>query len=136
MGIIISPTGKWEVRGADKHGQGYFGASRGNRKHNGIDLLIEPGQRIVSPIDGKVIRDAYPYAGDLKWSGCLIKGKGMEVKMFYMRLLKGIIGSQVKQGQEIGWAQNIAHKYAGMLPHVHLEIKMMSYVNPEDYILG
>jgi murein DD-endopeptidase MepM/ murein hydrolase activator NlpD len=135
---LISPTGNWNVRN-DGAGQGSFGAPRGNRQHNGVDLLCAPGQVILSPISGQIVREAYPYAGDLKWSGCLIVGDRMEVKMFYMRLyhhLRKHFPESVYAGQPIGTAQDITNRYPDeedMLPHIHLELKVPRRVDPLEY---
>lgn len=136
---LLSPTGDWLVRN-DGAGIGTYGAPRGNRLHNGVDLVCVPGAAIYSPIDGIIVREAYPYAGDLKWSGCLISGTQMEVKMFYMRLahhIRKAFPYSVSAGEEIGWAQDITKKYPNepnMTPHVHLELKAMQRVNPMEYI--
>jgi len=58
MGCIIhNPTGKG-IRGTDKHGSGWFGASRGNRIHTGADFICVPGQDISAPFDGKMGRSS------------------------------------------------------------------------------
>jgi hypothetical protein len=138
---IISPTGSWTLRN-DEAGQGFFGAPRGKRSHNGVDLECVPGQVVLSPISGKIVREAYPYAGDLKWTGCLIVAKGIEIKMFYMRLYHHI-RKELKSGSvrcverlPIGVCQDITNKYPdqGMTPHLHLEAKIMQRVNPMDLV--
>lgn len=136
---IISPTGNWNVRN-DGAGLGYFGAPRGKKLHAGVDLQCVPGQVIWSPINGTIVREAYPYVGDLKWTGCLIVGDQMKVKMFYMRLLPRIrrfLPYDVKVGEKIGWSQDITNRYPNepnMTPHVHMELQIMGNVNPMDYI--
>lgn len=134
---MISPTGSNEIR-VDAHGDGNYKTPRGDgRTHNGLDLVCVPGQSIVAPISGKIVREAYPYAGDLRWSGCLIVNRDEEVKMFYMRLLRGMVGREVDEGDEIGWAQNIANKYTpDMIPHIHLEYKLRLRVDPYNYLMG
>ncbi len=91
---MISPT-KSSIRGTDNHGSGKYGASRGNRLHKGIDFICQPGQRIYSPIDGKIARIARPYA-DTKYSGCVIKSEDIEIKMFYFKPIESLIGTMVK----------------------------------------
>ena len=135
---LISPTGKWNVR-SDGAGQGWFGAPRGKRLHNGVDLLCVPGQVILSPISGTIVREAYPYAGDLKWSGCLIRGDQMEVKMFYMRLyhhIRKALPYSIAAGIPIGQAQDVTNRYPNekdMKPHVHLELRLPQLVDPLDF---
>lgn len=128
---IISPTGM-EPRGFDDFGSGAFHASRGNRKHNGVDYACVPGQDIYMPVEGKIERIAYPYASDLKWMGCYLTNRYIGIMMFYIRPNHKLIGQHIKQGDIIGKAQNIANKYntkdKTMTPHVHLQIQ---WVNPE-----
>jgi murein DD-endopeptidase MepM/ murein hydrolase activator NlpD len=138
---MISPTGKWLIRKLDDFGVGVYGASRGTRVHKGIDLIVEPQQNLVSPIDGMITREAYPYAGDLKWRGCVIQNKDVQIKMFYMVLNQSMrknFPTVVTQGEVIGVAQNIANKYNAdgktMIPHIHFEMRIMGPVNPMDYI--
>jgi len=96
---------------------------RAGRKHNGIDLLCEPGQPIMSPVDGKISRIARPYADDTHFSGVVIDAHRISIKMFYIEVDKSRIGQSVKAGDIIGRAQDISKKYGGgMLPHIHLQI--------------
>jgi len=149
--ILKSPTGSWKIR-SDAMGSGLYGAARGSRKHKGIDLVVEGKQVIDSPITGKVIREAYPYAGDLKWTGCQIIGthehKGLDVKLFYMKLYSWVLKRIKEEGQfychaglPIGLAQLISHRHGEvMIDHVHFEIKQdvctQVQLDPEKYKEG
>jgi|SRR5690606_2522309 len=116
-------TKNQKLRGDDPFGSGKFGAPRGNRKHNGIDLVVSPGQDIFSPITGKVTRIAYPYASDLSYKGLEIVNEQYQVKIFYINPTVAI-PSVVTAGQKIAEAQNIAAKYGStMTNHVHFEIR-------------
>ncbi len=117
---MISPTGKG-VRVKDVWGEGRYGVSRGDRKHKGADYTCRSGQEVVSPINGKIIREARPYAGS-KYSGLLIEGEHMAIKMFYFEPYKYMAGMKVRKGEPVGIAQDISEKYSGMAPHIHLEI--------------
>lgn len=134
MITIYNPTGK-VVRDSDDFGSGKFGASRGSRVHKGTDFISDPGQPIYSPIHGRIVREAKPYANDLAWSGVLIVGEHITIKMFYVKVEKNLIGEMVSTGQVIGTAQNIASKYSKggktMKNHVHLQIER---VNPEKLL--
>jgi murein DD-endopeptidase MepM/ murein hydrolase activator NlpD len=117
-------TNNQKARGCDVGGWGCgsFGASRGDRKHNGLDIVTTPGQTIFSPISGKVTRFPYPYAGDLNYTGIEIINSSYKVKIFYMKSTVAI-GTQVTKGQAIGVSQNIAAKYSTqMTNHVHIEV--------------
>lgn len=118
--MMISPTGKG-IRN-DKLGQGHYGASRGSRKHKGLDFECQPGQIVVSPIDGTVLREARPYGHSI-FSGLLIAGKDMALKLFYLIPTGSLIGHDVKQGEAIGIAQDISSMYGSdMDSHIHLSI--------------
>ena len=126
---MISPTGQ-SVRGLDKHGSGEYGAGRGGRLHRGADYICIPGQEVVSPITGTIIRIAKPYKGD-DYSGLLIRNSNVEIKLFYLKPSPRIVGISVKIGDVIGTAQDISKKYPGMIPHVHLQIDS---INPDLFI--
>ena len=117
---MISPTGQ-PVRRPDKWGRGEYGATRGGKIHQGSDYDCKPGQDVVAPIEGIVIRRARPYRKG-SYSGLLIQGKHMALKMFYVKPSKGIVRSHVYQGDKIGEAQDISLKYPGMTPHIHVRI--------------
>jgi len=133
--ILCNPTGLG-IR-SDSGGDGHFGASRGNRKHEGMDFLCEPGQVIRSPISGKLTR-SWPYVGDKTYTGCGIWGKKYMVKLWYFTPDESLIQDEVIAGQEIGLAQNISVKYGGgMKPHIHLglwSLNPTTLLNPEKYI--
>lgn len=109
----------------DALGQGVFGAPRGSHTHQGLDLVVQPGQQVFSPIAGRFVRIAYPYAGDPDYTGVVLSGEGYEVKVFYIRpsaYLKP--GTLVARGQTIGTAQDLRVKYGlGITPHIHVEVR-------------
>jgi len=118
---MISSTGKG-IRN-DPAGHGHYGASRGNKVHQGVDDICVPGQGVMAPISGQVSRKAYPYT-DKSYGGLLIQGQRMAVKVFYFEPLPGIVGKIIKMGDVIGTAQDISKRYPGkgMTPHIHREI--------------
>lgn len=120
---FASPTARNIMRGVDNWGSGAFGASRGSRKHEGIDYVAAPGETIYSPITGVIERPAYPYEDDLTYTGAVISNAKHEVKIFYIALTVPV-GTFVKAGDIIAKAQNIAEKYGSdMMNHIHLEIR-------------
>jgi hypothetical protein len=129
---MISVTGK-KIRVKDNWGEGHYMASRGRRKHKGTDYICNPGQEIISPIKGIVIREAKPYAKS-DYSGLLIKGKQIEIKMFYFKPRDGLKGMEIQKGEIIGIAQNIAEKYPGMIPHIHVEVVSIDPEIVTDYL--
>ena len=119
--ILQSPTG-YGVRGYDAWGGGEYGARRGADIHKGVDFICIPGQFVVAPISGKVVRIAKPYA-DWDFSGILMQSAEMELKLFYFNPYEGLVDAYVKRGAEIGVAQDIRLKYDNrMTPHLHLQI--------------
>lgn len=120
---FAAPTAANKIRGCDSHGCGTFGASRGGRTHQGEDFAIEPGGSIFSPISGTVTRFPFPYGDDLRYTGIEIKNSEYSVKIFYMGATVRV-GQEVKAGQLIGKAQDIAKKYGpGMVNHIHVELR-------------
>ena len=118
--ILVNPSGMGLRE--DSGGSGRFGAPRGKRKHEGYDFLCKPGQIIKAVIAGKLIR-AYPYAGDVIFTGCRIWGKDWMSKMFYFIPHKHLINEDVLAGENIGIAQDISAKYGGgMLAHIHVAL--------------
>lgn len=121
-------------RGNDIHGSGAFGASRdgGTRIHNGVDIVAQVGQAVKSPVDGKVIRYPDVYS-DNAFTGLAIDTDAYLHKILYVAPSVSV-GSYVKKGQTIGYAQNIAGRYPGITPHVHWEVwdksKMNVAINP------
>lgn len=119
---MISPTGMG-VRTWDDFGSGYFGTGRGDRKHAGVDFICIPGQTVVAPYSGKIVRIAYPYA-DKSYGGLVLDDGRLRVKMFYLAPILEFVGTWVTEGDPIGKAQDISKKHgSGMTPHIHLEIE-------------
>lgn len=131
---MISPTGK-PVRLQDAHGKGCYGAPRGNRIHRGADFICDPGQEVVCPLyEARVERVSKPYAADLRWSGLKLRNAHLELFLWYLEPLAGIVGQWIHQGDVIGHAQDISIKYEGITPHVHLEIESINPVLFISYI--
>lgn len=138
MEPLHAPTRPWRGwRNTDTWGSGAFLASRdnGNRPHLGSDLIVVPGDAIVSPIDGKVTHLGFAYAGDpyLRSVRILGSGKhaGVEVRLLY-------VDPSVSEGQivladsSIGVAQKVSSRYPGITEHVHMEVWLAS--NPADLL--
>lgn len=122
------------IRGEDSRGNGAFGESRGDTTHQGVDIVVQPGQRIKSPITGKVVRYSDPY-GDGEYSGYHLSNDKYLVKLWYLAPTLQE-GQTITEGQIVGFAQNIAARYPGITPHVHMEVwdktKMNTVVDPTN----
>lgn len=136
------------VRGFDGFGSGAFGAPRGTypngtkRTHQGVDLIVEKGNYVYSPLDGIFNRVAIPYANDSKYKGFEVIGEGKHdgytSKVFYcipgQSMKKGV---KVKAGKTIiATAQSLQEKYGSrMTDHIHIEIRKNGVlINPEEFI--
>lgn len=124
----------------DSEGEGHFGASRGRRTHNGIDLLVTPGGAVYCPIEGYMERVAYPYGTtrrNKKWLGCAIQGTGLyrgyEVKIFYMEPF--LLGEYVYPNDIIGKAQAISDRYSSQMKnHLHVEVRYQGELIDPDVL--
>jgi murein DD-endopeptidase MepM/ murein hydrolase activator NlpD len=122
----------------DPKGDGRYKSSRsgGSRAHNGLDFVCIPGEEVLSPIAGKIIRETQVYGNDPVYRGVVIAdNKGWEVKLFYVKVTARV-GATVAKGEVVGTCQSIASKYgAPMKDHVHLELRINGKLqNPGWYI--
>ncbi len=123
---VVQPAQKMRN---DTRGDGHFGASRGRRVHNGLDIVTSPGSAVYCPIEGIMKRMAYPYGmsrRNVKWTGCVVDGvgiyRGYEVKIFYMQPF--LMGEFVYPNEIIGKSQAISKKYSpAMTDHLHVEVR-------------
>lgn len=113
---------KMQARKCDSQGCGHFGASRGDRKHNGIDLACMAGTAISSPVGGMVSKVGYPYGDDLSFRYVEIDGMGYSFRMFYVDPLVRE-GQKVYKGDVLGVCQSLMQRYPGITDHIHFEIK-------------
>ena len=118
---MISPTGKG-IR-IDSSGSGYYGASRGGRRHNGVDFLCDAGQIVSAPFNMEIVRISKPYH-DSDLSGIVWKSGASTGKIFYFLPFEELIGLYVMEGQAIGSAQSVAEYYRTdeMSDHIHFQV--------------
>ena len=64
--------GKMGIR-SDSKGDGHYLAPRGDRLHQGVDYVVAPGENILMPFNGYMVREARPYT-DCDLSGCVLQG--------------------------------------------------------------
>ena len=125
---LCNPVVGGAVRCRDGWGEGHFGAPRGARRHNGLDILAGPGAPVCSPIDALVVREACPYDDDAVLSGVLLRGEGthtgLELKLFYVQFDPALVGTHVRAGDPLGQVQDLQHRYPGIANHVHLEVRI------------
>ena len=140
--LFLSERRRAALRGVDSQGSGAFGASRGARKHRGVDFVAKPGVQLLSPVNGFVSKYGFPYHDINKRKFryvAIVDDAGDEHRFMYVSLPRGLtIGQRVEVGDLIGNVQNIAKLYDGMKNHVHYEIVRRSadkriYVDPEKF---
>ena len=118
----------WEdvpLRGSDPEGSGAFAASRGAKRHKGVDYAFEPGAEVKSPIEGIVTRLgwAYPNA-PYRLIEILSHNGSLLWRFLYVNPVVRA-GQQVAMGQTIGTAQKISDRYGEkMTDHVHVEVNV------------
>lgn len=123
----------------DPSGNGHFGSRRTDHTHQGTDLLVTLGELVFSPVDGRVVRFGFPYAGDPSYRLIELEGDGLLVKLMYVLPLVGLKpGDPVSNGQAVGYAQAVSLKYgAPMRDHIHVEVRRVvgaELVNPENVL--
>ena len=121
---------------SDGWGSGEYGASRGNRKHNGIDYACYPDTAIYALVAGTITKLGYPYKDDLSYRYVQITDRsGFQHRYFYLSPMVRV-GDTVRRTYLIGKAQNIVKRYSNtMKNHVHLEIKdpTGAFIDPEEF---
>ncbi len=124
-------------RKCDGYGCGHFGASRGSRPHNGVDLACPPKTLVYSPIAGTVTKVGYPYGDDLSYRYLEISENGYKFRVFYVSPVVKV-GQKVSKATIIGEAQGLTRRYSGITPHLHLEIKNADgdFIDPTPVMLA
>ena len=116
---------------SDSMGDGKFGANRGSRLHQGVDLACSVGEGVFAPHSGTVTREVLPYAGDNHFSGLEIASPLFISHILYVIPLDNIIGKTVKQGDLVGMAQDIQRRYGKKMDR-HIHWKLM--INPAMFL--
>jgi len=123
------------VRQSDQHGAGYFGAPRGDRKHNGIDYACAPGSLVLACEGGNITKLGYPYGDDLSYRYVEITDdQGCRARYFYVEPMVAE-GERVSAGAVIGLSQSLDRRYRGITEHVHFEVihPDRGFIDPSDY---
>ena len=115
----------------DSTGSGYFGASRGNRLHNGVDIESTEGEVIYAPFMMYVERYSKASSGS-KTSGLRFIPRdisdGTHGYMWYLQPYDDVIGEWVGEGEPLGVAQNMVG-----LDYPHLKGKMQNHIHIEQW---
>jgi murein DD-endopeptidase MepM/ murein hydrolase activator NlpD len=110
------------MREPDKFGSGEYGAPRGTRKHNGVDIAASPGSIVMSPVSGTVSKLGHPYGDDLSFQYVQLTDTfGYLVRLFYVEP-QVALGEEIMEGWPVGRVQTLQKRYPGITDHVHLEV--------------
>ena len=120
-------------RGTDTYGSGDYLASRGPRKHAGVDYACVPNSEVFSPVQGVITKLGYAYGDDLTFRYVeSTDNNGLRHRVFY--IFPAVeVGDEVDENSIIGLAQDLSPRYPGIIPHVHYEIRDANndHRNPE-----
>lgn len=123
-------------RGCDKWGCGHYGAPRGDRTHNGIDLACCAGSEVLAISSGIVTKHGIVYSDPEKshYRYVQVSSDGLDYRYFYVEPSVAV-GRKVRQGEKIGVVQDLNLIYPGITNHVHFEIKQEDeYLDPTNFI--
>jgi murein DD-endopeptidase MepM/ murein hydrolase activator NlpD len=128
-----------EQRECDRQGCGYWQASRGPRKHNGVDMACDVGTPIYSPVSGKVTKIGFPYGASDKHHIRYVQVENNEYsfRVFYVDPMV-VLNQEVTMSTIIGKSQELGCFYNGITEHVHFEIKDKhgNYVDPNPFLIA
>jgi murein DD-endopeptidase MepM/ murein hydrolase activator NlpD len=125
-GSLISPVGSTTLSSA----AGAYGASRGSRRHAGVDLKANSGDPIYASDAGTVV-----FAGYSNSYGNIVKishGNGVETRYAHCASLLVSYGDNVEKGQQIATVGKTGNA-TGYLCHFEVLVNG-STVNPLNYI--
>ncbi len=125
-GSLISPLGTTQLSSS----AGQFGASRGSRRHLGVDLKGNCGDPIYAADAGTVIYAQYSgtYGNVIK----INHGNGIETRYAHCNSMSVSYGDNVEKGQQIGTVGKTGNA-TGYLCHFEVRINGTA-VNPFNYI--
>jgi murein DD-endopeptidase MepM/ murein hydrolase activator NlpD len=121
------------MRGSDAQGKGYFGASRGDRTHKGVDFVAKPGEPVRAFMAGTVSKLGFPYADKPAFRYVEVKRiNGDNLRYFYVSPTVAV-GDQISAGEMLGTCQELP--YPGITQHYHFEvIARGEYADPIKYL--
>ena len=109
---------------------GMFGASRGGRRHAGVDLRSPKGSPIYAADSGTVVR--VTNKGSYGKMIAISHGGGVETRYAHCDTMSVSVGDKVKKGQKIGTVGRTGNA-TGYLLHFEVRINGTA-VNPMNYL--
>ncbi|XP_038591639.1 leukocyte cell-derived chemotaxin-2-like [Micropterus salmoides] len=132
FGQLCSGNSANSRRTSDSWGEGRYGAGRGSRTHQGLDIVCSDGSTVYAPFDvtlhGKVTVYTDPAKAAIN-SGINLRGEGLCFKLFYVRPDK--TSGSVRKGEKIGTMLPMQSVYRGITSHVH--VQMCDRSDPTPY---
>ncbi|MBL4651258.1 MAG: hypothetical protein JKY53_00125 [Flavobacteriales bacterium] len=132
------------IRSTDIYGSGRYGASRGKRLHNGIDIVCHKNESIDAFESGTVTKIGLPYNPEdtkkahLRYTEITV-ANGDRHRYFYTDGIY-LVDHVVSRGDTIAWAQGLQDIYQGITEHYHFEIMKPTakrrYRNPVVILKG
>jgi hypothetical protein len=124
-------------RECDDQGCGHYYASRGSRKHMGVDMACLPGTQVGSPVKGQVTKIGWPYAGEPDIRYVQVVAEGYQFRVFYVEPSVAV-GDWVELNESIGTSQQLESMTRGGTQHVHFEIldKHGAYIDPTPVVIA
>jgi len=117
----VNPTNGF-IRQCDSKGCGHYGASRGDRRHTGVDYIATPDQAVKAITSDTVTIIGHTYSDDLSFRYVTIEAdNGLVVRQLYV-LPSVVTGMRVNAGDVIGTYQRLGIRYPGITEHVHIDI--------------
>jgi len=133
------------IRQCDDWGCGHYGASRGDRQHNGVDVICPGGKEVRCGLSGTVTKLGYPYSDDLSFRYVQVTvGGNFDFRFFYVTPAV-TLGEKVVSSTVIGRAQSLTTRYRAtekgrgpITEHVHVEIidGAGNYLDPTPTLLA
>jgi murein DD-endopeptidase MepM/ murein hydrolase activator NlpD len=133
---FIDPTLLSNKRISDLGGNGGYGESRRNDdgpyRHDGIDMLVSPGNPLYAPTNGLVSLSTVKKLKLVRVVNSNIDSKYRRAAVLYVDpVVKN--NQRVKQGQLIGYSSNISVQYNPTVPnHTHIRIESFDYIHNDN----
>ncbi|XP_044034182.1 leukocyte cell derived chemotaxin 2, tandem duplicate 1 [Siniperca chuatsi] len=123
FGQLCSGNSDNSRRTSDSWGAGNYGARRGNRNHEGLDIRCSDGSAVYAPFDvtlhGKVTVYTDPAKAAIN-NGINLRGEGLCFKLFYVNPIQ--TSGSVRKGERIGTMLPMQSVYPGITSHVHVQM--------------
>lgn len=122
---LVTASETLEIRN-DKNAKGHFMARRdGDRRHKGIDLLVEEGKPILAARSGRVSRAEYGRGYGLYIE--LLHPEGYSTRYAHLSALSVQKGDWAPMGYVIGLSGRTGNaKDSSIKPHLHYEIRLQN----------